>query len=166
MTHKKTHFRAGAIVVAAIALVLAVLLIPPSPANAAGSTASSGPVKLKSLRDRDISTPAEMDSENYRIERERGVLPRDFVQQPPLIPHSIKGYNITRNFNKCLDCHAWSRTQETGATKVSVTHFRDREGKELSSISPLRYFCVQCHIAQTDAKPLVANTFKKVDGLK
>jgi cytochrome c-type protein NapB len=102
----------------------------------------------------------------FRMERDRDPIPRDFVQQPPLIPHSIKGYNVTQNFNKCMDCHAWSRAKEAGATKVSLTHFKDRDGKELSNISPRRYFCQQCHVPQYDAPPLVENTYKPVPGIK
>lgn len=147
------------------AFAFAFALLLAGPGFAATETPTT-PQKLKSLRDREVPAPVEMDSDNYRFERERGVLPRDFVQQPPLIPHSTKGYNITKNFNKCLDCHSWSRAQETGATKISITHFRDRDGHELSTISPRRYFCVQCHVPQTDAKPLVNNTFRKVEGLK
>jgi cytochrome c-type protein NapB len=105
------------------------------------------------------------DIDIYKWEGDRAPIPRDFVQQPPLVPHSIKGYQITKNFNKCLDCHAWSQAPKSGATKVSITHFKDREGKELSNISPARYFCTQCHVPQTDADPLVKNTFKPVEGL-
>jgi cytochrome c-type protein NapB len=93
-------------------------------------------------------------------------MPRDFVQQPPLIPHTIRDYQITKNFNKCMDCHSWTRYKEFNATKVSLTHFKDRDGKELSNISPRRYFCTQCHVPQADAKPLVANTFKPGTGLQ
>jgi nitrate reductase (cytochrome), electron transfer subunit len=100
------------------------------------------------------------------LERDRDPLPRDFVQQPPLIPHTTKGYNITQNFNKCMDCHAWSRYKETRATKVSLTHFKTREGTELSNISPRRYFCLQCHVPQYDAKPLVDNTYKSAPALR
>jgi cytochrome c-type protein NapB len=88
------------------------------------------------------------------------------VQQPPLIPHTIKGYTVTMNFNKCLDCHAWTRAKESGATKISVTHFKDRDGLELSSVSPRRYFCSQCHVPQSDAAPLVGNTFKPGTGMR
>ncbi|MBL8436728.1 MAG: nitrate reductase cytochrome c-type subunit, partial [Zoogloeaceae bacterium] len=61
---------------------------------------------------------------------------------------------------------SWTRYKETGATKVSLTHFKNREGQELSNISPRRYFCTQCHVPQTDAKPLVGNSFKKAEGLR
>ena len=102
----------------------------------------------------------------FRPEKDQETIPRNFQKQPPLIPHSIKGYNITQNFNKCMDCHAWNRYKETGATKVSMTHFKTREGQELSNISPRRYFCVQCHVPQADAKPLVGNRFKPAEGIK
>lgn len=97
-----------------------------------------------------------------KMEKDGPPIERNFAQQPPLIPHAIKNYNITRNFNRCLDCHAWSKAAEAGATKVSETHFRDRDGKVLDNISPRRYFCVQCHVPQSDAKPLVANTFQGI----
>jgi nitrate reductase (cytochrome), electron transfer subunit len=121
-------------------------------------------VKLDGLRG---GTPIEQtpEPEIYKPQKDAAPLPRDFVQQPPLIPHTIRDYQITKNFNKCMDCHAWSKTRESGATKVSMTHFKDREGQELSNISPRRYFCTQCHVAQSDAKPLVGNTFKPGAGL-
>lgn len=102
----------------------------------------------------------------FKQEKDRPPIPRDFVQQPPLIPHSVRNYNITTNFNKCMDCHAWSKYKEAGATKISLTHFKDREGKDLDNISPRRYFCTQCHVPQTDAPPLISNTFRKAEGLR
>ena len=104
-------------------------------------------------------------ADSFRSERDRAPYPRDFVQQPPLIPHTVRGYTITGEFNRCMECHAWSRTQETGATKVSQSHFKDRDGRELSNISPRRYFCLQCHVSQTEAPPLVKNTFKPLPAL-
>ncbi|HXE38277.1 MAG TPA: nitrate reductase cytochrome c-type subunit [Azonexus sp.] len=96
----------------------------------------------------------------FRPEKDQETIPRNFQKQPPLIPHSIKGYNITQNFNKCMDCHSKERAEETGATKVAKSHYLDREDKKQANISPRRYFCMQCHVPQFDAKPLVANTYK------
>ena len=123
------------------------------------------PVRMQSLR---LGAPIQEDIAPSGPRQERDTSPhdRDFVQQPPLIPHSTKGYNITKNFNKCMDCHAWSRYEQTGATKVSITHFKDREGRESANISPRRYFCTSCHVPQVDAKPLVENTFKRAEGLR
>jgi cytochrome c-type protein NapB len=146
--------------------VWALTLVAGLAAAAMAVTAAEEPaVKLQSLRGADVAAP-EAASELFKNEKDRPPIPRDFVQQPPLIPHAVKGYNITMNFNKCLDCHSWSRYKETGATKISLTHFKDRDGKELANVSPRRYFCEQCHVPQTDAKPLVANTFKPAEGLK
>ncbi|WP_373976024.1 nitrate reductase cytochrome c-type subunit [Chitinibacter sp. SCUT-21] len=119
---------------------------------------------LKSLRGTE-AVKGDVPSENYRYERDRAAQQRQFVQQPPLIPHTTKGYLITKEFNKCLDCHSWDRAADSGAPRVSVTHFKTREGKELTNMSPRRYFCTQCHVPQTDAKPLVDNTFKPATGL-
>lgn len=123
------------------------------------------PVKLQALRG---GTPLTQDNlpEGSRQERDGAPKDRDFVQQPPLVPHTTAGYQITKNYNKCMDCHAWQKTKESGATKVSVTHFRTREGIEVDNIAPRRYFCTQCHVPQTDAKPLVENTFQRARGLQ
>lgn len=129
------------------------------------ATAQDAP-KGKPVRDGNTSVEATSDADSLRTERDRPPIARDFVQQPPLIPHSTRGYNITQNFNKCMDCHSWSRYQETGATKISITHFKDRDGRELSNVSPRRYFCTSCHVSQTDAKPLVTNQFKPATGLR
>ena len=127
--------------------------------------ADTAPVKLQGLRG---GTPINQDNapNGFKQERDHGPADRDFVQQPPLVPHTIQGYQITANYNKCMDCHAWQKTKASGATKVSVTHFRTREGQELDNISPRRYFCTQCHVPQTDAKPLVENTFQRARGLQ
>ena len=127
--------------------------------------ADPAPVKLQGLRG---GTPINQDNSptGFKQERDHGPSDRDFVQQPPLVPHTIQGYQITSNYNKCMDCHAWQKTKASGATKVSVTHFRTREGQELDNISPRRYFCTQCHVPQTDAKPLVDNTFQRARGLQ
>ena len=114
----------------------------------------------------DVPINAEAKPEPYKIERDRDPIPRDYVQQPPLIPHSTKGYSITQDFNKCLDCHSWTRYKEFNATKVSLTHFKDRDGVELANVSPRRYFCLQCHVVQFDAQALVENQFRRVAGVR
>jgi cytochrome c-type protein NapB len=86
---------------------------------------------------------------------------RDFTQQPPLVSHAVDNYPVTMNFNKCMDCHSWERYREMKATKVSQTHFKTSEGQDLANISPRRYFCLQCHVPQIDAKPLVANSYER-----
>lgn len=93
-------------------------------------------------------------------------LDRNYFQQPPLIPHKIDEYRITVNNNKCMSCHSWDKYKEAGATKISQTHFKDRDGKDHSTLAARRYFCNQCHVPQVDAAPLIENEFKPVDELK
>ena len=143
----------------AIAISLCVAILAPL-----GVEAADGP-KLQSLRGAEVSA-ADPVGEGTRFGPDTPVLPRDFVQQPPLIPHTIEGYLVSKEFNKCMDCHSWARSKEVHATKISITHFKTREGAEMSSVSPQRYFCNQCHVPQTDAKPLVGNTFKPGAGLR
>jgi len=87
-------------------------------------------------------------------------LPRNYAMQPPIIPHRVDGYQVDKNFNKCLDCHSRSKTPFSGAVPVSATHYIDRDGKVLDHVSTRRYFCLQCHVAQEPMKPLVGNRFK------
>jgi cytochrome c-type protein NapB len=90
---------------------------------------------------------------------------RNYPEQPPLIPHSIEGYQIDLNSNKCLSCHARVRTGESGAPMLSITHFMDRDGQVLAAVSPRRYFCNQCHVSQYEIKPPVTNDFVDIDSL-
>ena len=97
---------------------------------------------------------------------DREPITRDYMQQPPLIPHKTKGYRINIKSNKCLTCHSWANYKEAGATKISQTHFNDRENNVLANIAPRRYFCTQCHVPQVNAKPLVENTFNPLQTIK
>jgi len=90
---------------------------------------------------------------------------RDYVQQPPLIPHQIKDYKINLKSNKCLSCHSWKNYREAGATKISQTHFQDRDANVLANISARRYFCTQCHVPQVNAPPLVENNFEPITAI-
>jgi len=87
-------------------------------------------------------------------------LQRNYSQQPPVIPHRIDGYQVDKNFNKCLDCHARERTALSQAIPVSATHYIDRSGKALDHISTRRYFCKQCHVPQENVPALVGNGFR------
>ncbi|WP_456716970.1 nitrate reductase cytochrome c-type subunit [Bradyrhizobium sp. USDA 4353] len=88
---------------------------------------------------------------------------RNYPEQPPVIPHSIDGYQVDMQGNKCLSCHARARTAESKAPMLSITHFMDRDGQFLASVSPRRYFCTQCHVPQSVATPPVSNDFVDID---
>lgn len=97
-------------------------------------------------------------TENLDVRRKRA-----YPDQPPTIPHAIDGYQVDRNANRCLLCHSRANAENFQAPMVSVTHFLDRDGQVLAAVSPRRYFCTQCHVVQTDAKPLVRSDFRDVD---
>jgi cytochrome c-type protein NapB len=106
----------------------------------------------------EVSPPRMQEVENKDIKR-----PRNYPMQPPTIPHKIDDYQLDLNTNKCLSCHSRRRTAESQAPMVSVTHYMDRDGNFLAEVSPRRYFCNQCHVTQTDAQPLIGNTFEDID---
>ena len=113
-----------------------------------------------SMADEDSRVPLQ---KNWQ--RDRDPMLRDYVQQPPLIPHKILGYKINLKFNKCLTCHSWANYKEARATKISQTHFEDRDKNVLANVSARRYFCTQCHVPQVDAPPLVENTFRPIQAI-
>ena len=122
------------------------------------SQAYSGEVQsLRGVNDLENQSNTVITKKNIR---DRDPIERDYVQQPPLIPHHIKGYKINMKFNKCLTCHSWANYKAAGATKISQTHFSDRENNVMANVAARRYFCTQCHVPQADATPLVENTFE------
>ena len=90
---------------------------------------------------------------------------RAYPEQPPVIPHSIEGYQLSVNTNRCLSCHKREFTEGSGAPMISVTHYMDRDGQMLADVSPRRYNCTACHVPQADVSPLVPNTFKDMSEL-
>ena len=96
--------------------------------------------------------------ENNDIKRKR-----NYPMQPPTIPHKIDGYQVDLNVNRCMACHSRRLTEDSQAPMVSVTHYMDRDANFLAEISPRRYFCEQCHVVQTEARPLLANDFVDID---
>lgn len=110
--------------------------------------------------DQEGAAPAMTPEQNTSVQE-----PRNYPEQPPVIPHAIEGYEISLRANKCLSCHARTRVHESQAPMVSITHFFDRDGQTLASISPRRYFCTQCHVPQHAAKAPVENDFVDTDTL-
>ncbi len=108
----------------------------------------------------EFTPPPLKDEENKDLRRER-----NYPEQPPTIPHTIRGYQIDKNSSKCLSCHSRANSARTQAPMISITHFSDRDGQTLGTVSPRRYFCTQCHVVQQDVKPLVKNDFKNIDKL-
>ena len=110
--------------------------------------------------EQDSSAPAAK-----RYAKDNEPIARDYVQQPPLIPHKTTNYRINLKSNKCMSCHSWSNYREADATKISQTHFESRDKNVLANVSARRYFCTQCHVPQVNAKPLVENAFEPVKAI-
>jgi cytochrome c-type protein NapB len=138
----------------AFAVALAATLITVSTALAAELTGLRGAVPI----DQEAAPPPIPNEVNDDIRQAR-----NYPEQPPVIPHQIRDYQITLNANKCLSCHSRQFTAQSQAPMISITHFMDRDGQFLASITPRRYFCTQCHVGQSDTPPLVDNTFQDID---
>ena len=86
---------------------------------------------------------------------------RTFSTQPPVIPHAGENFDeITLEENQCLSCHGLDVYKKKNAPVIGQSHFVDREGKKLATASAARHNCVQCHVPQVDAPPLVDNGFQ------
>lgn len=109
-----------------------------------------GPTPL----DQTTQPPPIVNPDNSDVRRSR-----NYAMQPPVVPHKIEGYQLDKNANRCMMCHARTRTQESQAPMISVTHFMDRDGNFLAELSPRRYFCLQCHVPQANLNPLINNQF-------
>ena len=93
-----------------------------------------------------------------------------FPGSPPVIPHQIEDFlPIGLESNLCVDCHDLpdqiGREPEEGEpTPMPASHYTDlrrspeKVGKNLIGA---RFVCTQCHAPQTDAEPLVINTYRK-----
>lgn len=90
---------------------------------------------------------------------------RAYPEQPPIIPHSIEGYQLSVNANRCMTCHRREHVEGSGAPMISITHYMTREGQMLADVSPRRYFCTQCHVPQADTQALIGNTFTDMSDL-
>ncbi len=91
------------------------------------------------------------------------ILPRAYNGAPPQIPHSIAGMpEITPGNNVCFNCHNRKSAKLFGATPIPESHYTDnRTGEKLPVLYKGRFNCVMCHVVQSDAKPLVGNSFSR-----
>ncbi|SUC28051.1 Diheme cytochrome c NapB precursor [Providencia rustigianii] len=51
------------------------------------------------------------------IPKEQEKMALNYVNQPPMIPHSVEGYQITTNTNRCLQCHGVEKLPNYWRTK-------------------------------------------------
>ena len=93
---------------------------------------------------------------------QQALIPRSFKEEPPLIPHSIDGFDeITATGNACLDCHISDTFNGKKMPRVGQSHLRKPASVGAApELNMQRWQCNSCHVAQTDARPLVGNDFK------
>ncbi len=126
---------------------------------ASTALAQHDPLRPGTGFEQDAKTPPLVNAENDDRKRVRS-----YAMQPPTIPHKTDNYQVDRFANKCMNCHARTRVEETQATPISITHYMDRDGNFLADVSPRRYFCEQCHVVQMDGvEPAVKNRFRDVE---
>ena len=118
------------------------------------------PLRPQASFEQEGKTPPLVNAENNDRKRVRS-----YAMQPPTIPHKTDNYQVDKNANKCMSCHARTRVGETQATPISITHYQDRDGNYLADVSPRRYFCEQCHVVQMQTEPAVKNRFRDVDSI-
>ncbi|MGB7550906.1 MAG: nitrate reductase cytochrome c-type subunit [Chromatiaceae bacterium] len=117
----------------------------------------AGVVSLRGDLPIPVTEPA---PELYKYINDKENIPRNFEQQPPLVPHTNEKYAINLKENGCLECHMKGPEEEAKSVEMSESHFLDRNGNKLERPAGSRYFCNQCHVPQADAKPLVENSFQ------
>ena len=146
---KIRYFLAAAGLVAMVPMALTV----PS------ALSQDGGVTVNSLRG-DVDLPTTNAAPMVPKQDTNGRFARSYRQQPPMIPHRIRGYEIDAKVNKCMTCHDWPANVDYGAPKISETHYMSRDGVALDHVARTRWFCNQCHVPQANAKALVGNDFK------
>jgi len=147
-------------------VVLVALAISTIPFFAA-SPALSADESVKSIRGVDAQIADQAPEEKFNPGKRPGSqkpIARTFEQQPPVIPHATENFDeITLEENQCLTCHGPEKFKEKNAPKIGDSHFRNMQtGEIMKQMSSARHNCVQCHVPQVDAAPLVENTFQTV----
>lgn len=122
---------------------------------------------VKSLRGADAQVSDQAPEEKFNPGKRPGSqkpVARTFEQQPPVIPHAMENFDeITLEENQCITCHGPEKYKEKKSPRIGDSHFRNQQtGEIMKQVSSARHNCVQCHVPQVDAAPLVENTFQGV----
>ena len=130
---------------------------------AAASITVAGAGTISSLRgDNALPSEARM-FDKKKVVSQDGGFKRSWKLQPPSIPHKTEKDRINLDENTCLSCHSPENYKAKKAKKIGDSHFVDASGKKSDKVNSRRWFCVQCHTPQKDAKPLVENTFQGIN---
>lgn len=119
---------------------------------------------VKSMRGEDVAAADRPQAEKQYLGGRPGTtqkIARTFSTQPPVIPHEVEKFSdVNLEENSCMDCHSAANYVKKQSPKISDSHFIDPvTGKKLAEGSAARWNCMQCHVPQVDAPPLVGNVF-------
>lgn len=149
----------------AILLAGALLFAAGHAAQAADSAIDEMNMGLSKTTVFDTPTPVSFEYGNAAPKKSE-VLPRAWEGAPPQISHRIDEFlPITAEDNQCLECHEIPKyigRAKKGKSPMPRDHYVDLRSSsdEMSDeIVGARFVCTQCHVPQTDAPPLVENTF-------
>lgn len=125
---------------------------------------ASTSVQLSSLRTQSVSSlDTAPDVKDYQGTRpgQAALIDRTFTEQPPLVPHSVQGYDISAAENACWECHNSDEFKGKKMPMVGKSHLiQSADAKAEPRLNMLRWQCDSCHVPQVAAKPLVGNDFK------
>ncbi len=125
---------------------------------------ASTTVPLNSLREHSVASADIAPVEKTYVGKRPGqqaLIARNFEKQPPLVPHSVDGYNIFPGDNSCLDCHISDEFKGKKMPMLGASHFLKPAKPSAEPVVDMqRWQCDSCHVAQVDAKPLVDNDFQ------
>ncbi len=135
-------------------------------ASIIGCASTTGPVPMRGA---DVSAPDRAPVVKNYSEKMPGVgqpnlIARTFINQPPLVNHSIEKYvPITMEENACIECHITDEIRGQKVPKMGASHFTSAFTPTPKSARPQvamdRFQCDTCHVPQVDAKPLVDSLF-------
>ncbi|MDX1631232.1 MAG: nitrate reductase cytochrome c-type subunit [Thermoanaerobaculia bacterium] len=87
-------------------------------------------------------------------------------EMPPVIPHGVQDFlPLELDANFCVGCHGIEEAEEGDPTPIPESHYVDNRNapeKTKEEIVGSRYYCLSCHVAQSEAEPLVENEFDPV----
>jgi len=156
---------------ACTALVLALTACAASRGPTTATPARPG----QPVRDRDLGlsktsvfevpTPPAWKAEDSAPGEKTPPPPRIGPQIPPVIPHGVADLlPITREQCACVDCHAIPDPKKAGEpTPLPASHYvdeRNAPGQAGEKVAGARWVCTACHVARTDAPPLVVNGYR------
>ena len=145
-------------------LLAPILLVGSALVGEGGSGVLDTELSLRKTNVFETSVP-EVVRENVSEPGDRAIVPRDFPQQPPVIPHGVRDFfPITFDENMCVECHAVEEKVDGEPTPIPPSHYMDlrRAPEEVrDEVVGARYNCASCHVSPGDNTLLVENLFGK-----